>query len=250
MKYIFLHIPKNGGTTLQQIVDDQYRKYQIFNIPDHQRDERWRHLKEKNNLSKKFIKVINGGHFSYGCHSFFKHPNRVKYFAMLRNPVDRALSYYLYIKRTPIHYLYDTFISENISFDDFLERGDLNMEVTNGQTKLIAGAEQKEFCTLVMFEEAKVHLETNFFLIGIMEKYVETLFLLNSHLGWSQPINYKVLNVTREQKTELSKEQRDKILELNKFDTAIYKYGIDTFEKKWQSVSETDFDTFKHNLQS
>ena len=52
MKYIFLHIPKNGGTTLQQIVDDQYPKYRIYNILDHERAERLQVLKEKSHFAK------------------------------------------------------------------------------------------------------------------------------------------------------------------------------------------------------
>ena len=250
MKYIFLHIPKNGGTTLQQIVDDQYPKYRIYNILDHERAERLKQLKEKGFLAKKFIKVVKGGHFSYGCHTFFKNPDQVTYFAMLRHPVDRALSYYSYVKRTPEHYLYKTFTSENITLDDFIEREDLNMEVTNGQTKLLGGFGQKETCTSAIFEMAMEHLEHTFFLVGIMERYVETLFMLKTILGWSRPIHYNMLNVNSEQKNELSKEQHKKLLELNKFDMAIYKYGIDTFENRFRSFPESDFNNFKNNLQS
>ncbi|MCW5519191.1 hypothetical protein J1N09_05035 [Aureitalea sp. L0-47] len=48
MKYIYLHIPKNGGTTLQALLKQQYKSYQIFNIQDqdHKRNKCIKKLKE------------------------------------------------------------------------------------------------------------------------------------------------------------------------------------------------------------
>ena len=250
MKHIFLHIPKNGGTTLQKIVDDQYKRHQIYNILDHEREERLRELEKKSSFKKKLIKVVKGGHFPYGCHRYFKDPSQVKYFAMLRNPANRALSYYSYVQRTPLHYLHDRFSEEQITFDKFLERDDLNLEICNGQTKLIAGLRQRESCTEEHFENAKAHLEESFFLVGIMERYLETLYLLKKRLNWTRPINYKVLNVDKEQKTQLTPAQHEKILELNRFDNAIYEEALKNFDEAFSKVPKSEFEKFKLNLQA
>jgi hypothetical protein len=162
-KYIILHIPKNGGTSLIEILSSQFYNWQIYAIPDYKRSEFVLKLKNLNSVRKHFIKLVMGGHFEYGVHKFFSNYYSVQYFAMLRDPIARTVSFYEYARRTPAHYLYKTLNDEQLSLSQFLERDDLNMEVRNGQTKIIAGIDQKNLCLEYHFHKAIEHIENSFF---------------------------------------------------------------------------------------
>jgi len=96
---IFLHIPKNGGTTLNTIINRKYKKDAIFNIVEvnHERPN----IPEFKNLpqnEREKIKVLKG-HLQFGLHTYLPGPS--KYVTLLRKPEDRIYSYYQYVKQRP-----------------------------------------------------------------------------------------------------------------------------------------------------
>lgn len=246
MKYIFLHIPKNGGTTLDHILDSQYKKNQVFNIAESKRKEKLEELKQKNYFSKKRIKIVKGGHFAFGIHEYFNNPENIKYFTILRHPLQRAVSYYYFVKAQPAHYLHDAL--KDMTFEDFLDRDDLNFEICNGQTKLIAGLTQKNVCDNAVFETAKKHLENNYFQVGILEHYVETLYFLKQQLNWKKPIKYTILNANTHKRNQMSTAIEDKILSLNSFDLEIYNTYLKQLKTRIENANAKDFETFKKRL--
>ena len=240
MKYIFLHIPKNGGSTLQHIIDAQYPKHQIFQIGENEREKRIEEFKRKHKHLKRFIKVVKGGHFSFGLHKYFSKPENVKYFAMLRNPIYRTLSYYHFVSRTPKHYLYKKFKDEDLTLENFLNREDLYQEVNNGQTKLLCGLDQLNDCSFQDFKNAKYNLENHFFFVGVMEYYLETLFFLKMELNWDKPIRYRVLNINKQKDYNIDKSLEDRIKELNKFDLDIYVFYKGFYLLKSEFISQKE----------
>ncbi len=85
----FLHIPKTGGTSLSSLMDKHYPKDQILQyklIED---------LRKNWPLDTSNIRFIRG-HFFYGIHHLFGRQN-MRYFTMLRNPIDRVISSYRHI---------------------------------------------------------------------------------------------------------------------------------------------------------
>ncbi|NEO03330.1 MAG: sulfotransferase family protein, partial [Moorea sp. SIO3I7] len=92
---IFLHIPKTAGTTLHYIINRQYKSEYIFEV--NCRESR-NELIRMSEVQKSKIKVIRG-HMEFGWHEFIAQP--CTYITMLRDPVERVISFYFYILRQP-----------------------------------------------------------------------------------------------------------------------------------------------------
>ncbi|MDD2807214.1 MAG: sulfotransferase family 2 domain-containing protein [Patescibacteria group bacterium] len=99
--YFFLHIPKTGGTTINQALASTYKNGEFIFLPSNILDEKASRKSIKNYLlnipvaKKNLIKVIAGHDVYYGLHNIF--PNREpRYIACFRHPVDLTISSYNY----------------------------------------------------------------------------------------------------------------------------------------------------------
>ena len=99
-----MHLPKCGGTTFNTILDRMYLPEEIFDIK----------LTDNSSLNtedfislavqeKDKIKLLKG-HMQFGLHKYFSANS--EYITFLRNPIERIISYYYYVKRSPNHRLY------------------------------------------------------------------------------------------------------------------------------------------------
>lgn len=87
---IFLHIPKNAGTSLRKIVERFYSKENIYFI--YTRASGFHDLEDLYALSDaEMVKIrIFMGHVSFGLHKII--PKPCTYVTILRNPIDRIVS--------------------------------------------------------------------------------------------------------------------------------------------------------------
>src|SRR3990170_2485204 len=90
----FVHIPKAAGTSLARIIESQYSRGSIYQIPEAPRAEVARAFES---LPSK-VKIV-AGHAPLAMRSHFPAP--VRAITILRNPVDRVLSLYNYMLREP-----------------------------------------------------------------------------------------------------------------------------------------------------
>ena len=226
---IFLHIPKTAGTTLNRIFQQQYEPQQLHSWGPKDSIQAYLELTLE---EKEAIRLISG-HTAYGIHEFV--PGTSTYITFLRDPVERVVSFYHFVKNNEQHYLYSHVANEFTGIKPFVSSGITPM-VDNGQTRFISGAWRKAGfgeITSQHFEQAKANLDHSFSVVGLTEQFDKTLLLLREAFNW-QNINYVRQNVTKATPLErsLTPEERETILEFNQWDIALYEYACARFEEQ------------------
>lgn len=227
---IFVHIPKTAGTTLSTIIARQYRPNDIFvfksSVPLPQAiDEFWK-MPESQKTKFKVIK----GHFYYGLHDLL--PQKCSYITMLREPVDRLISYYYFIRNWRDHHLHQKAMS--MSLVDFTCYSNISKWFDNGQTRFISGQnpDYRQVSSEIL-KQANKNIE-NYFLVGIQEYFDESLLLFQNKLQWKKPCYYKQKNVNRLRinKKYISDKELKIIEGFKELDIDLYRYAKNMFEQQ------------------
>ena len=204
---IFIHIPKAAGTTFYQVLNHQYKAQHIQYIKEGMSKQRsidaFRKLPEEKKARLRCIR----GHMPFGLHQWL--PKPATYITILRNPVNRVLSQYYYICRTPVHHLHSELIEKNVSLETYV-RMVSDMNTTNLQTRWVAGC--VDFDSVMppygdlpadALDLAKENIENFFSVCGLTERFDESLLLIRRIHGWKN-VYYMRRNVG---KRRSSKEQ-------------------------------------------
>ncbi len=225
-KIIFLHIPKAGGSTFRRILQEHYSPDRIYEISRVSMQKSIDEFINLNPARRKEIFVLMG-HMDFGLHKYLEGP--AKYITMVRKPSSRVVSNYHFIKRSPYHPYYDQIVNNNLTLKDYVESG-MNANINNGMVKNIAGVK-----TIKPGEEDKVlalakeNIQKYFNFVGLMEKFDESLLLLKLELEWKGQPNYFKRKVSNK-KIELTKEERQAIIEKNALDQDFYDWAEQRFE--------------------
>jgi hypothetical protein len=225
---IFLHIPKAAGTTLHRIIEQQYEPNTIFTIHEGKTIIDFKNLSE---AQRARIRVLKG-HLYFGLHEFLPRPST--YITMVRDPIERVISHYYFELRTPSHELYKKIKSQNMSLEDFVRSG-VCLHLDNGQTRLLsttgAGIGYGQ-CSNELLESAKKNLREHFAVVGLVERFDETLILLKRKFKWKMPFYIKQ-NVTKQRplKENIPKDTLKLIESYNQLDIELYKYTQKLFEE-------------------
>ncbi len=235
---IFNHIPKTAGLTLSAIIRKQYSKDREFSTLgwDGGRREAINYFKNISETKRNKFSLITG-HSALELFNFVKSPIIL---IMLRHPVDRVISLYSYVKRKSWHKFYN--ITNQYSLSECYENNIHHdwKELSNGQSlSLISIINKIKFdsnnCDIDNLEELKLFME-RFCLVGLVEKFDESLILFRERLNWMNNIYYHKINVSRE-KPDLNPKIRQIILDYNKTDYELYNYTLQNFEDLVNSLN-------------
>jgi len=236
---IFLHIPKAAGTTLNSIIDRHFggKSGAIFAMNGSRNRECEFMLKpEAERIAYRLIR----GHMEFGIHRYL--PKKSAYITLLRNPVNRIVSFYYYAYSDSRHYLHQH--AKRMDLKEFV-LSDLSTELENGQTRLLGGdidlylRDNSLPCTFADLERAKKNLYEHFFLVGISERFDEFLVFLYQ-LSEIRNILHVRQNVTINKPRQVDPEIADLILERNQMDWQLYQFVQAIFDDRVKQA-DTEF---------
>jgi hypothetical protein len=224
---IFIHIPKAAGSTLQQIVHRQFPESKTFHFDPLDPKASVQKLKSMPREKRSELECISG-HMPFGMHKYLPQP--ATYITMLRDPVERMLSFYFYIRRTQIHYLHDTVVSRDMSLEEVM-KSNLTSELDNDQTRRLSGLSTGDAVADwfkiggAALDQAKKNIKDFFSVVGVTEKFDESVLLMKRRLGWKN-IFYRRQNVSlsRPAESEVHPSILDVIRKRNYYDIQLYQW--------------------------
>ena len=223
---LFTHIPKASGTTLARVIGQTFRPEQIFRIYEvagrtleQQREE----LIQRTRQADCPIRIVVG-HEPCGLHA--KLAAEVRYFTVLRDPVERVISDYYYVLRTPHHRLYAVVKCGELSLSSFAQK------LPNRQTRFLAGMHEGNPVDADL-ERAVKNVTDHYEVAGVVERFDDSLAMIQMRFEWPI-VGYTRENVgARRPKAEtLSEEELAIVRQTNELDTALYEFALKRFAKQ------------------
>ncbi len=217
-KNIFIHIPKTGGTTINCVMN----KTEWQTKPDFN----YRHIiyETKRSNSKDIFNPIN--------YDKYEHYN---IFMLLRNPIDRLISEYYFIKdrqeflslikpvprnlkeyinnRQTHNYMIGFLLGKRMYDEDYVNEDDLELVINT-------------------INNLKIN-------VGIFEAYAQSLSYFSSITGikWPKNIDIKRITLNRPKLENISEEIRALIKKNNELDFKLYEYCFNKFEINTNNIN-------------
>lgn len=223
---VFLHIPKTAGNTATWLLERHYAPQRRHAVPTQPReipplDQINAGLRALPPERLEGLELVTG-HYPFGIHEAL--PRRARYVTFVRDPVERVVSLYYYLRSHPRHHLRGE--ANRLSLREFAERN-VSGNLHNGQTAFLAGRGiWHDRFDEELLAEALAHLESDFAAVGVTERFDESVLVFRRQLGWSARVYYRRLNVNRTRpRHELDPQTRDALEGLNQLDRRLYEHA-------------------------
>lgn len=239
---VFLHIPKAAGTTVDGVINKQFKKKSTIRI--HGLNNIKSRLAKLPSSERHAIRLIRG-HFAFGLHTFLDCP--VRYFTIVRDPVKRVLSEYLYIKRSPN--VPGHKIAKDATLEEYLEKAQGNL-----QARMMLGLTQpKDQSDTGILTAIQENIRDHFSMTGMVESFEESLMLLHFKLDWQvNSLLYVSQNKTSSNQSkaiQLSPDLIELIKEKNHWDVLLYEYIEECFHNEITKLSPAFEDKLRYRAQ-
>lgn len=213
-----MHLQKTAGSTLNAIIDRNYphnRMYAIIKGNDKLVSE----FANQPEAMRAKLQMLRGVTY-YGIHEHI--PRESRYFTMIRNPVERIISHYLFRQRK----------GHTVTLEQFLEERpeQFNVQVVTllGNTSRAETLRQPLDSTSV--ERAKEHIRTHFSLVGLTERFDESLVMMGKRFGWKKLYYAKKLVTPNAQRKQISDQQRAWLTQHTTYDMELYEWAKAEFD--------------------
>ncbi|MEL7357709.1 MAG: sulfotransferase family 2 domain-containing protein [Cyanobacteria bacterium J06560_6] len=231
---VFTHIVKTAGSTLHFLISRQYNNNQVYRVYDNFRERfptMLKDLEDENNTAEESEKKVLCTHLGFGLHQFLPRPSI--YITMLREPIDRVISSYYYGAKRHEHI-------RKLTLKEFvIEECDRSY---NLQTRLLSGLRIQDqlaghkvtpdevidlaVSSNKILEDAKNNLRNSYEVVGLTERFDESLLLFQKRFGWKN-VHYVKANVnkSRPRVQDISADTLKLIEEYNSLDLELYEYA-------------------------
>lgn len=215
-KIIFLHIPKTAGTSLRQIVEQEYQPENCLFLYYPVYDEV---TMEEIHLQLPKVKVLYG-HLTFGIHELLNITG--KYVAFLRHPIDRVISFYKY-SACDLDSSYYTSIQNGLSLVDMLQQ-EVTIQTNNHMTRILANYWQEDRLEDVqLVDRALENILNNFYYVGLLERFNESIEQLGKKLNWKTSYEIPYVNAnTYERQLKIDSMTQAVLEQYNYLDLLLY----------------------------
>ncbi len=226
--FIFLHIPRTGGTTLNGVFFNNFAREEIISL--YSRDDFATGAAE---LARRggAVRLVQG-HFLHDEHiEALRQGRDAKLVTFIRHPVERLVSEYLFLKSWPHSQMYELLNSRNIGFAEYIASEDnaFRWRTKNLLTRI--------FSRMSFAEEPPAEAEAaalaqarSYALTGIVELFDAGLLLLADLMGLKD-IHYERRNrVAPALKESISAEDKALAAAYNAADIRLYELLRADFE--------------------
>ena len=230
----FLHIPRTAGTTLNTILKNNFAPEEILTV--YHKSEYEAHSAHSADELRR-IRLIQGHLLleKYDPPTMYGLP--VKVFTFLREPVERLISEYAFLRSWPENHLYRYLADNKVSFSEYVSSGEkeLYYRGKNFMTRCISGMDDRREYPTRALARAKMHLEKSFVFVGITERFTESLVLLADVLGLTNLLHEKRNALKKTAQPDISDDDRTLAEEFNRGDTELYRFAGELFEERIKS---------------
>jgi len=228
---IFLHVPKTAGSTLRRILQRQFEPSATHRLYGNHPEELFAQFRTLPESARLRIRLLLG-HFGFGMHRHLASP--FTYVAVTRQPVERVISDYEYIRNNAGHVFHRRMIEANLGLREFVECGEWTFN-DNAMVRMFAGMLDAPVGSLDerALERAKSNIRDHFGLVGLTERFDETLVLLARRFGW-RSVYYERENVSanRPDKAAVPEDAVSAIARANALDIDLHRFVTEHFQRE------------------
>ncbi|MCB0165369.1 MAG: sulfotransferase family 2 domain-containing protein [Anaerolineae bacterium] len=253
----FLHLPKTAGMTFGFVLDRFFRQDQIYHFNWERNRVEFFTLSAQTLAKYRLIR----GHCYYDA-MLKTLPRQPICLTLLRHPLEQVISHYWHLHTKPHHPTYEDV--SRLSLDEFINIPKFSHFVANIYTRYIGTTlNAHAFNSLAEYKQAKIQDRDTkqhrpdilalakqrlgeFAVVGLTERFQETLYLLAYTFGWPPVVNPTRQNMAthRLDVKEILPEVREKILALSSLDLNLYQYASEIFEARIRQMTQNLLDRY------
>lgn len=185
-RVLFDHLPRCAGTTITRYLLMHYPRRFVFGTHNQQPSGSVQAFQSLPQGSRYHYQLI-AGHLTNELLDYV-HPDTIT-LTILRDPIDRIVSHYYYIKQQKQHYLHDRVLKSNVQLEDYAS-SELSPELRNWYTTHFTGlsVEEVEMEPEESVQRAAQVISKRYDIIGFQDDLPAVMHKLRNAVLYTNPL--------------------------------------------------------------